>query len=92
MKTTIKFAAPWLTAAAIGVAVAVAPVASAATHPAPMTTAVTQPGPAAVTDTDPATPYGTDPGEPSNLRLPQVARRQCGRAFLIRCRGDSQIE
>jgi hypothetical protein len=56
MKTTIKYAAPWLTAAAIGAAVALAPVASAATHPAPMTAAVTQPGPVAVTDTDPATP------------------------------------
>jgi hypothetical protein len=65
MKTTIKYAAPWLTAAAIGAAVALAPVASAATHPAPMTTAVTQPGPAAVTDTDPATPYGTDPESPA---------------------------
>ena len=35
MKTSIKFVAPWLAAAAIGGAIALAPIASAATHPAP---------------------------------------------------------
>ncbi|MCW2623754.1 hypothetical protein [Mycobacterium sp.] len=34
MKTTIKYAAPWLAAAAIGAAIALAPIASADTNPA----------------------------------------------------------
>ena len=34
MKTTIKYIAPWLAAAAIGGAIAFAPIASAATDPA----------------------------------------------------------
>ena len=34
MKTTIKYAAPWLAAAAIGAAIALAPIASADTDPA----------------------------------------------------------
>jgi hypothetical protein len=34
MKTTIKYAAPWLAAAAIGAAIALAPTASANTDPA----------------------------------------------------------
>jgi hypothetical protein len=64
MKTSIKFVAPWLAAAAIGGAIALAPIASAATHPAPAPSpgnsrsAVGQPG------TDPSTPYGTDPLSP----------------------------
>ena len=33
MKTTIKYIAPWLAAAAIGAAIALAPVASADTNP-----------------------------------------------------------
>jgi hypothetical protein len=33
MKTTIKYIAPWLAAAAIGGAIALAPVASASTNP-----------------------------------------------------------
>src|SRR5262249_52349724 len=64
MKATIKYVAPWLAAAAIGAAVALAPVASAATHSAPAATATTQ-APGAVTDTDPATPFGTDPESPA---------------------------
>ena len=62
---TIKYAAPWLAAAAMGVAVALAPIASAATHSAPAATPTTHSTPAAVTDTDPATPYGTDPESPA---------------------------
>jgi hypothetical protein len=34
MKTTINYAAPWLAAAAIGAAIALAPIASADTDPA----------------------------------------------------------
>jgi len=55
MKTTLKYVAPWLAAAAIGGAVALAPIAGAATHPAPVSSA----------GTDPLVPYGTDPQVPS---------------------------
>jgi len=61
---TIKYIAPWLAAAAMGAAVALAPIASAATHATSAPTA-THRTPAAVTDTDPATPYGTDPESPA---------------------------
>jgi hypothetical protein len=61
---TIKYATPWLAAAAIGGAVALAPIASAATHPTPAQQATNAPAPA-VTDTDPATPFGTDPESPA---------------------------
>ena len=58
MKTiAIKYLAPWMAAAAIGGAVALAPIASAATHPAPPT------APASA-GTDPLVPYGTDPHSP----------------------------
>jgi hypothetical protein len=60
MKTTIKYIAPWLAAAAIGGAVALAPIASAATPSA----AATHPAPASSPDTDPLVPYGTDPHSP----------------------------
>ena len=60
MKTTLKYVAPWLAAAAIGGAVALAPIASAATPPADSTAA----HPAASADTDPLVPYGTDPHSP----------------------------
>ncbi|HEX3547153.1 MAG TPA: hypothetical protein VHU62_11320 [Mycobacterium sp.] len=63
MKTTIKYAAPWLAAVAIGATVALAPIASAATPPAPHANAATPQAPAA--GTDPATPYGTDPMSPA---------------------------
>jgi hypothetical protein len=61
MKTTIKYIAPWLTAAAIGGAVALAPIASAATVP------TSDSGPAATVGTagtDPIVPFGTDPHSP----------------------------
>ncbi len=59
MKTTIKYVAPWMAAAAIGAAVALAPIASAATPPAS-----TAAHPAASAGTDPLVPYGTDPHSP----------------------------
>jgi hypothetical protein len=61
MKTTIKFVAPWLAAAAIGGAVALAPIAGAATVSTPDS------GPAATVGTagtDPIVPFGTDPHSP----------------------------
>jgi hypothetical protein len=60
----IKLVTPGLAAAAIGTAIALAPTASAATHPTPATHGTTRSAPA-VTDTDPATPYGTDPESPA---------------------------
>ena len=60
MKTTIKYVAPWLATAAIGGAVALAPIASAATPPSASTAA----HPAASAGTDPLVPYGTDPHSP----------------------------
>jgi len=59
MKTPIKYIAPWLAAAAIGGAVAFAPIAGAATS-------TPQSGPAAVgtAGTDPIVPFGTDPHSP----------------------------
>jgi len=59
MKTTIKYFAPWLAAAAIGGAVALAPMASAATPPAP-----TAPASVGTAGTDPLVPFGTDPHSP----------------------------
>ncbi|HZN82536.1 MAG TPA: hypothetical protein VFC01_23100 [Mycobacterium sp.] len=58
MKTTIKYVAPWLAAAAIGGAIALAPIAGAAT---PSTAGATPPASAG---TDPLVPYGTDPHSP----------------------------
>jgi hypothetical protein len=60
----IKYVAPWLAAAAIGAAIALAPTASAATNPTPAAHATARSAPA-VTDSDPATPYGTDPESPA---------------------------
>jgi hypothetical protein len=57
MKTTIKYVGPWLAAVAIGGAIALAPIASAATHPAPVASA----------GTDPLVPYGTNPHSPYRL-------------------------
>jgi len=65
MKTTLKYVAPWLAAAAIGGAVALAPIASAATHPASIASAATHPAPVSSAGTDPLAPYGTDPQVPS---------------------------
>lgn len=60
MKTTVKLIAPWLAAAAIGGAIALAPVAAAAT--------VAPPAPWAFdTGPDPLVPYGTDPAVPFRL-------------------------
>ena len=64
MKTTIKYVAPWLAAAAMGGAIALAPIASAATHPAPAAAAPSAVGHAG---TDPLVPYGTDPYVPYRL-------------------------
>ena len=58
MKTTIKFIAPWLAAAAIGGAIGLAPVAAAAT-PAPSPAQ-----PAFETGPNPLVPYGTNPQSP----------------------------
>jgi hypothetical protein len=60
MKTTIKYIAPWLAAAAVGGAVALAPIASAATPSA----AATHSAPTAGAGTDPLVPFGTDPHSP----------------------------
>jgi hypothetical protein len=53
----IKYVAPWLAAAAIGGAVALAPIASAASLAAPAATTGTA-------GTDPLVPFGTDPHSP----------------------------
>jgi|GEM_PF-1495478 len=55
----IKYVAPWLAAAAIGGAVALAPIASAATAPTPAPAATT-----GTAGTDPLVPFGTDPHSP----------------------------
>ncbi|MBE1552623.1 hypothetical protein GGC64_006710 [Mycobacterium sp. OAS707] len=55
----IKYVAPWLAAAAIGAAVALAPTASAATPPAPAPAVTT-----GTAGTDPLVPFGTDPHSP----------------------------
>jgi hypothetical protein len=63
MKTTLKIVTPWLAAAAIGGAIALAPVAAAATHVAPTATTSA----VAAAGTDPLVPYGTDPQIPQRL-------------------------
>jgi hypothetical protein len=62
MMTTIKYVAPWLAAAAMGAAIALAPIASAVTPSA--SSAATPSAPAAGTGTDPLVPYGTNPHAP----------------------------
>jgi hypothetical protein len=62
MKTSIKRMTPWLAALAIGTGVALAPVASAATHTAPHAAASAPAAPGV--GTDPLVPYGTDPQVP----------------------------
>jgi hypothetical protein len=73
MKTLIKHVAPWLTAAAMGAAIALSPVADAATpvahhtvanNPAPSPTRAPTPF---ETGPDPLVPYGTDPQVPFRL-------------------------
>jgi hypothetical protein len=61
MKNTIKYLTPWMAAAAIGTAIALAPVAGAATAPMPHSGPATTVGTAG---TDPLVPYGTDPHSP----------------------------
>ncbi len=64
MKPTIKYVVtPWLTAVAIGGAIALAPIASAATVAAP----ATAPSAVGSAGTDPLVPYGTDPQVPYRL-------------------------
>jgi hypothetical protein len=65
MQALIKYFAPSLAAAAIGGAVVLAPIASAATHVAPAPNKTTSSAPAA--GTDPLVPYGTDPVSPYRL-------------------------
>ena len=64
MKTKITHVTPWLAAAAIGGAIALAPIASAASNPAPAPSAVASPSAVGSAGTDPSTPYGTDPVSP----------------------------
>lgn len=64
MKTSVKFVAPSLAAAAIGAAIVLAPTASAATHPSHVPSAGTSQSAVGMPGTDPSTPYGTDPLSP----------------------------
>lgn len=83
MKTTIKYIAPWLAAAAIGGAIGLAPIASAATG----TTPVAQTKAAAIQAPAPRpapTPFesGTSPLVPSNVGAdPYVPFPNGGLAF-----------
>jgi hypothetical protein len=62
MRTSIKRITPWLAALAIGTGLALAPVASAATHTAPLAAAA---APAVLgVGPDPLVPYGSDPYVP----------------------------
>jgi hypothetical protein len=67
MKTKIKYIAPWLAAAAIGGAIALAPIASAASPAAPVSSAATSPSRVGGAGTDPLVPYGTNPYVPYRL-------------------------
>jgi hypothetical protein len=68
VKTTIKYLAPWLVAAAIGGAVGLAPAASAAPTPHPPSHSSTPPAPTPFeSGPDPLVPYGTDPNVPFRL-------------------------
>ncbi len=58
MKTTMKYVAPWLAAAAIGGAIALAPIAGAAV---PLMPSTDQSVAASGAGTDPLVPFGTDP-------------------------------
>lgn len=58
MKSMIKYVAPWLAAAAMGGAIVLAPIASAATSPTATHSAPASAG------TDPLVPFGTDPQSP----------------------------
>jgi hypothetical protein len=64
MKISTKHVAPILAAFAIGGALAIAPIASAATQTAPTAVAT---APAVAGGTDPLVPYGTEPQVPYRL-------------------------
>ena len=66
MNKTIKYMAPWLSAAAIGGAIALAPFASAASAPVPHNNVNANAAPAATGQSgeDPLVPDGTDPQIP----------------------------
>jgi hypothetical protein len=64
MKAKTTYVAPWLAAVAIGGAIALAPVATAATRPAPAPSTTASPTAVGKPGTDPSTPYGTDPLSP----------------------------
>jgi hypothetical protein len=73
MRATIKYAAPWLAAVAIGCAVALSPAASAASGHTPVTptpsvhgsTAPSAPAQPFQTGEDPLVPTGVDPYVPA---------------------------
>ena len=71
MKTTIKYLAPWLAAAAIGGALALTPVASAnpGSAPVPQSKAVNAPAPSPTHAAPAPTPFetGTDPLVPPDV-------------------------
>ena len=80
MKTTIKYIAPWLAAAAVGGAIGLAPVASADTGSAPVSQTkviANSAGPATPAPTpfesgaSPLVPTGTDPYIPFVLGTPR---------------------
>jgi hypothetical protein len=64
---SIKHIVPWVAAAAIAGAIGLAPVASAATHPAPLAGSGTNNGSVGAAGTDPLVPYGSDPYTPYRL-------------------------
>ena len=68
MKKAVKYVAPWLSVAAIGGAIALAPFASAAPAAAPVphhnVIADAAPSPSAQSGEDPLVPDGTDPEIP----------------------------
>jgi hypothetical protein len=66
MKKAIKYVAPWLSMAAIGGAIALAPLASAAPAPVPPNDVVTNPvqSTSAQSGEDPRVPFGPDPYVP----------------------------
>jgi hypothetical protein len=66
METSFTYVTSGLAAVAIGGAIVLAPIASAATHPAPVATAAT-PSAIGSAGTDPLVPYGTEPHVPGPL-------------------------
>jgi hypothetical protein len=64
MRKSTQYVAPWLAAFAIGGALALTPIANAATHSVPVAAAATPEVPGG---TDPLVPYGTNPHAPYRL-------------------------